>query len=81
MLERREGHGMTLGLAIWAILVGAILAYQGLCLVRNDDRWPAFSDMLRVVMRTPVGRWVLFGLWLWLGWHLFVRGWRFFLRG
>jgi len=20
-------------------------------------------------------------LWLWLGWHLFIRGWSFFLRG
>lgn len=69
-----------IGLAIWAVLIGAVLAYQGLGLVRNDDAWPAFSDVLRVVMRHSVGRWVLFGLWLWFGWHLFVRGWRFFLR-
>jgi hypothetical protein len=32
-------------------------------------------------MRPWLGRVVLFGLWLWLGWHLFIRGWRFFLRG
>lgn len=24
---------------------------------------------------------MLFGAWLWLGWHLFIRGWHFFLRG
>jgi Family of unknown function (DUF6186) len=69
-----------IGLAIWAVLIGSVLAYQGLGLVHNDDRWPAFSDLLRVVMRHAVGRWVLFGLWLWFGWHLFVRGWRFLLR-
>jgi hypothetical protein len=68
------------GLIGWAILVGVVLAYQGWSLVRDDDRWPALSDIIRVVMRYPVGRWVLFGLWLWFGWHLFVRGWRFFLR-
>jgi hypothetical protein len=31
-------------------------------------------------MRYPVGRWAVFALWLWFGWHLFVRGWHFFLR-
>ena len=23
----------------------------------------------------------LFALWLWLGWHIFIRGWHFLLRG
>jgi hypothetical protein len=31
-------------------------------------------------MTVPLGRVLLFALWLWLGWHLFVRGWSFFLR-
>lgn len=70
-----------IGLVGWGVLVGLALAYQGLCLVRNDDGWPAFSDVLRVVMRYPAGRWILFGLWLWMGWHLFIRGWNFLLRG
>jgi hypothetical protein len=33
-----------------------------------------------VIMRYPVGRWVLFAFWLWAGWHFFVRGWHFLLR-
>ena len=37
--------------------------------------------MLRTVTRPLPGRLVLFGLWLWVGWHLFIRGWNFFLRG
>jgi Family of unknown function (DUF6186) len=70
----------TPGLIGWAVVMGILLAYQGLCLVRPNDEWPAFSDLLRAVMRYPTGRWVLFGVWLWSGWHFFVRGWRFFLR-
>jgi hypothetical protein len=69
-----------IGLAVWALLIGAVLAYQGLALVHDNDRWPALSEVLRVPMRSAFGRWVLFGVWLWFGWHLFVRGWRFFLR-
>ena len=74
------GSTSVAGLVGWAIVLGILLAYQGLCLVRPGDQWPAFSDLLRVVMRYPVGRWALFGLWLWTGWHFFVRGWHFFLR-
>jgi uncharacterized protein DUF6186 len=69
-----------IGLVGWGIVVGGMLGYQGYCLLDNDDRWPTASDILRDVMRHPAGRWVLFGLWLWFGWHLFVRGWKFFLR-
>jgi Family of unknown function (DUF6186) len=69
-----------IGLVGWAVVIAVLLAYQGWTLLRNDDAWPTFSDLVRVVTRYPLGRWVLFGLWLWFGWHLFVRGWRFFLR-
>ena len=43
--------------------------------------WPTLSQMFRDFMRPLPGRVVLFGIWLWLGWHLFIRGWNFFLRG
>jgi hypothetical protein len=39
------------------------------------------SAMLRAFMEPIGGRVVLFGLWLWVGWHLFIRGWTFFLKG
>jgi hypothetical protein len=70
-----------MGVAIWAVLFALLLGYQGFALVRDDDDWPAFSDLMRTVMANPLGRWILFALWLWFGWHLFVRGWKFFLRG
>jgi hypothetical protein len=63
----------------WLLIVGVMLVWQGLGLVRGPD-WPTLSDFFRAFMGVPLGRFVLFGLWLWLGWHLFARGWSFFPR-
>ena len=63
----------------WLAIVGALFVWQGLGLVRGPE-WPTLSDFFRAFMRLPPGRLLLFGLWLWLGWHLFIRGWSFFLR-
>jgi len=70
----------TVGVIGWAVIIGAFVAWEGLGVVNDHDRWPTISDMLRAVTRPVAGRWILFSLWLWLGWHLFVRGWQFFLR-
>lgn len=64
----------------WLVIIGVLFTWQGLALV-NGREWPTLSDIFRSFMKPLVGRWVLFGLWLWLGWHLFIRGSRFFLRG
>ena len=69
----------TVAFVGWAVIIGVLLAWQGLALA-NAPEWPTLSSMLRAFMRAPAGRFVLFGLWLWLGWHLFIRGWQFFLR-
>jgi hypothetical protein len=63
----------------WLGIVGALLVWQGIGLVRGPER-PTQSDFFRTFMTVPLGRFLLFGLWLWLGWHLFIRGWSFFLR-
>jgi hypothetical protein len=64
----------------WLMIVGALLLRQGIGLVRGPE-WPTLSDFFRAMMSTAAGRYVVFGLWLWLGWQLFIRGWTFFLRG
>jgi hypothetical protein len=69
-----------LGLVAWAVVIGGFVVVEGVALVRPHDQWPAFSDVMRIVTASNIGRWALFALWLWLGWHLFVRGWQFFLR-
>jgi len=69
----------TLAIVGWIVIVGAFLVWQGLALA-NAPEWPTVSQIFREFMRPLAGRVVLFALWLWLGWHLFIRGWRLFLR-
>lgn len=57
----------------WIVIVGLLLLWQGFALVRAPE-WPTISQLFRDFMALPVGRPILFGLWLWLGWHLFARG-------
>ena len=68
-----------IGYIVWAVLFGALFAWEGLELARVTGV-PTLSDVFRVILRYPVGRWALFALWLWVGWHFFVRGWHFLLR-
>ena len=48
-------------------------------LAKSSD-WPTVSDMLRSFMAFRAGRVLMFAMWLWLGWHLFIRHWEFFLK-
>lgn len=64
----------------WAAIFAAFVTWEAVGLLVGGG-WPTLSHVTRAVTRLPVGRWVLFGAWLWLGWHLFIRGWHFFLRG
>ena len=68
-----------IGYLAWAVLFGALFAWEGLALARVPGV-PTFSDLVRAIMRYPVGRWALFVLWLWAGWQLFIRRWQFLLR-
>jgi Family of unknown function (DUF6186) len=67
------------GYLVWAVLFGALFVWEGLALARVTGV-PSLSGAFRVIMRYPPGRWALFALWLWAGWHFFVRGWHFLLR-
>ena len=69
----------TVAIVGWVVIVAAFLVWQGLALVYTPA-WPTMSDIFWAAMRPAWGRALLFGLWLWLGWHLFLRGWTFFLR-
>jgi hypothetical protein len=75
---RAAGRGPhpLIGYLAWAVLFGALFAWEGLALA-GVTGVPALSDAVRVIMRYPAGRWVLFAVWLWAGWRVFVRRWLF----
>ena len=68
-----------IGYLAWAVLFGALFVWEGLALARVTGV-PSLGSVFRVITRYPVGRWALFALWLWTGWHFFIRGWHFLLR-
>lgn len=80
IVDDPEPRTRVIALIGWAVIVAVLLVWEGIGLVLGRERWPTFSDIVRAVTRTTAGRWMLFALWLWWGWHTFVRGWRFFLR-
>ena len=69
----------TVGIVGWVIIVAAFLVWQGFALVYTPT-WPTMSEIFRSAMRPLLGRSIVYAVWLWIGWHLFVRGWSFFLR-
>ncbi len=78
-LEVSVGQHPVIGYLVWAVLFGALFAWEGLALSHLSGSVPTLSAAFRAIMRYPVGRWALFALWLWFGWHIFVRGWHFLL--
>jgi hypothetical protein len=62
----------TVTLAGFAALIAAMIAYQALGLVRR--RTATLGHAVAVLARNRIGRPLLLVAWLWLGWHLFVRG-------
>jgi len=69
----------TLALAGWVVIFGLVFVWEGIGLARGTE-WPTVSDMLRSFMAFWAGRVLVFAMWLWLGWHLFIRHWEFFLQ-
>ena len=69
----------TVAIVGWVVIVAVFLVWQGLGLVYTPT-WPTMSDIFRDAMRPALGRALVFGVWLWIGWHLFWRGWTFFIR-
>jgi hypothetical protein len=64
---------MSRAITLWgyALLAVAVVAYQlaGVALGRTAT----LGQALRRVARVPAGRFVLLAVWLWAGWHTFVR--------
>jgi hypothetical protein len=65
----------------WFVLFGATAAFHVINVTVGRDRWPALGTMIRDALQPRLGRALFVALWLWTGWHFFIRGWRFFLQG
>jgi len=55
----------------WVGLVAAVVLVLHAQRTSRLDSTPA--AYLAAVMSSPVGRWLVLLLWLWVGWHFFVR--------
>lgn len=62
----------TFGLIGWGVVFALVFVWQGLAMARRS--WPTLSGLLEAVT-SPPARWAAFALWLWVGWHVFVRTW------
>lgn len=62
----------TLTLAGYVLLAATGLAYELAGHLRR--RTPTLAQAVVVLTRRPAPRAVVLTGWLWLGWHLFVRG-------
>jgi hypothetical protein len=76
---REEATMSKLAIIGWVAIVAVAFVWEGIGLARGTE-WPTVSDMLRSFMSFWAGRVLVFAMWLWLGWHLFIRHWEFFLR-
>ena len=65
---------MTRTVTLWgyALLAVASLAYQAAGLLLGQSA--TLGEVLTAVTRRRAGRVLLLAVWLWLGWHTFVRG-------
>jgi hypothetical protein len=62
----------TVTLLGFVILAAAAVTYQVLGVARREPA--TFGQAVDALLSTRFGRPMVMAAWLWLGWHLFVRG-------
>lgn len=62
----------TVLVAVWIALGAVAVLLQAVGSVTRH-RFPTFGDAAAHAMRWWIGRLLLLGGWVWLGWHTFVR--------
>lgn len=56
----------------FAGLIGAMLAVEALGRAGHEPFRPA-ARVLEVALASRIGRWVVWGCWLWIGFHFLAR--------
>jgi hypothetical protein len=57
----------------WLIIVAAIGAWELFAHLARNPRYPNFGRILRPFLETQLGRVAMYGLWVFIGVHFFVR--------
>jgi Family of unknown function (DUF6186) len=65
-------HYRLAGTVAWAVVLGLVVLLEILGNVVND-RIPTFTQVVLFFMHGRVGRWLLFGLWIWIGVHFYLK--------
>ena len=61
----------TATFVVWGALAVLLIATQVVAVTTR--RIPTLADLIKAMTRRPVVRVVLLAVWLWAGWHFFVR--------
>ena len=64
------GQAVILGGYVVLLLVAVALTVPA----RGHRRYASPTAFVATVMSHPAGRWLVLLLWMWVGWHFFVRG-------
>jgi hypothetical protein len=62
----------TITISGYVMLAAAMVTYQTLGLIRRETA--TLGQAVATLTRSSVGRSFILTVWLWLGWHAFVRG-------
>ena len=65
------------GVTGWALVYAAFALWEVGGLVFG---YPRLGAVVRLATRYRIVRYLVFGMWLWVGWHFLIRGWHFFMR-
>jgi hypothetical protein len=61
------------GTIAWASTVSLLLAWEAFSHVARKPGYPTFARVARAFLGTTAGRVAMFGLWVWIGFHFFVK--------
>lgn len=64
------GQAVILGGYVVLLLVALALSLPA----RGSRHFASPTAFVATIMSRPAGRWLVLLLWMWVGWHFFVRG-------
>ncbi len=60
------------GTVAWSVVLAAVVSLEIIGSVAND-RVPTFTQVVLFFTHNRLTRWMLFGLWVWIGLHFYLK--------